>query len=80
MSLLPLGMSGFMSTELMLVYVDKIIKPYIGENKCLLVLDDYKDHKTEEILDHFSINYLQPFIIQPFIIQFTTRDGLIVNR
>ena len=52
-----------MSTEIMLDYVDKIIKPYIGENKCLLVLDDYKAHKTQDILDYFSKNNVQPFII-----------------
>ena len=37
----------------MLDYIDKIIKPYIGGNKCLLLLDDYRAHQTDEVLNYF---------------------------
>lgn len=55
--------SGFMSSELMPHYIDKVIKPYIGSSKCLIVLDDCKQYKTDKVFSYFSQNKIQPCII-----------------
>ena len=55
--------SGFMDEDIMIDYMNKIIIPYIGSNKCLLVLDDYRAHKTEQVIQYACKNKIQPFLI-----------------
>ena len=55
--------SGFMDEDIMVDYMNKIIIPYIGSNKCLLVLDDYRAHKTEQVIQYAWKNKIQPFLI-----------------
>ena len=35
-----------MDSELMMDYIERVIRPNIGTSKCLLVLEDYRAHKT----------------------------------
>jgi hypothetical protein len=37
--------------------------PYIGNNECLLVLDDYAAHKTSSVLTHMRSKNITPFLI-----------------
>ena len=55
--------SGFMDFQLMMDYIDRVIRPYIGTSKCLLVLDDYCAHKTPEVLQYACSHKIQPFLI-----------------
>ena len=55
--------SGFMSSELMQDYVNRIIKPYIDANKCLLILDDFSAHKTDFAIQYMTSNNILPFLI-----------------
>ena len=52
-----------MDSELMMDYIDKVIRPYIGTNKCLLILDDYRAHKTPEVIQYACSHNIQPFLI-----------------
>ena len=55
--------SGFMDADLMIDYIDRIIRPYIGINKALLVLDDYRAHKTLKVIRYACSHNIQPFLI-----------------
>ena len=51
-----------MDSELMMDYIDKVIRPYMGTNKYLLVLDDYRAHKTPEVIQYAFSHHIQPFL------------------
>jgi hypothetical protein len=55
--------SGFMDSFLMEDYIDRVIVPYIGNNECLLVLDDYAAHKTASVIAHMKSKNITPFLI-----------------
>jgi hypothetical protein len=35
----------------------------MGKNKCLLVLDDYRAHKTPKVIQYACSHNIQPFLI-----------------
>ena len=55
--------SGFMSSKILPHYIKNVIKPYIKESNCLLILDDFTVHKTENVIDYFSQNNIKHCII-----------------
>ncbi len=40
-----------------------MIFPYIGNNKCMVLLDDYSAHKTESVIDFCNRQNIGPFLI-----------------
>lgn len=44
-----------MSNKIMHDYIQRVIKPYVGKNKCLLLMDEFSAHSSAEV-DQFLIS------------------------
>ena len=55
--------SGFMDSILMEDYINRVLIPYISNNKCLLVLDDFAAHKTNQIISYMHAVNIKPYLI-----------------
>jgi hypothetical protein len=58
-----IGGTGFMNENLMVKYIDKVLKPYLKDRPCLLIFDKLKAHKTDIFLDYMKKNNIQQFLI-----------------
>lgn len=48
--------NGWMNEELMLLWIDQVLLPYVKKNHALLLMDSYEAHKSSRVLSHFQ-NY-----------------------
>ena len=52
-----------MDSDILLDYIKRVIKPYKGTNKFMLLLDDQKANKTEQVINYFNENQVEPLLI-----------------
>ncbi len=55
--------SGSMDRLIMIDYINQVVRPHIKQRKCLLIMDEFGSHHTEDVL-----NYLDEIGIQAKII------------
>lgn len=55
--------SGTMNAALMHDYILKVIVPYLAGKKAIVVLDSFKAHFTEDVLETFKNNNIEPLLI-----------------
>lgn len=55
--------SGTMSTGLMIDYIEKILKPVIGSNQALLLLDQFAAHSTTPVQEKYAECNISPVLI-----------------